>query len=291
MSLTPLDPRALRRHFERAAASFDAHDALHREVEDRLLERVAHFRPEPGRVLDLGCATGSASRGLQALLPGAQVVALDAARGLLARAQARGQPGVHPVCADLRQLPLAGRSVGLVFANLSIGWAGRLEPLFNELRRVLRPGGLLGFSTLGPDSLHELRAAWAAVDDDPHVHRFPDLHDVGDALVRAGFSDPVMDREDIVLTYPGVNALLRELRATGAGNAAVGRRRTLTGKGRMRAMEAAYRPLFTEERCPATFEVVYGLARAPEEGQPIRTHEGDVATFSVESLRSSRRPA
>ena len=251
-------------------------------MEDRLLERLDHFAPEVHRALDLGAGPGRATRALRDALPGAQVVAVDWALALL-------RQGAAPaLCADLRALPVATGSVDLVFSSLAMPWVHDLEGWFGEIRRVLRPGGVWLFSTFGPDTLIELRSAWAAVDKAPHVHLFPDMHDLGDALLRAGFSNPVMDREYLALTYPDVDGLMADLRALGAQNADAGRRRSLTGKGQLAAMKAAYEALSDDERITASHELVFGAALAPQEGQPIRTPDGEVAHFSVESLRKPR---
>ena len=162
-------------------------------------------------------------------------------------------------------MPLADASVDVVYSNLMLQWCDDLDALFAEFRRVLKPRGLLTFSTFGPDTLKELRAAWASVDGHTHVHRFIDMHDIGDALVRAGLSEPVLDVERFTLTYEDVQALMRDLKAIGAHNAAAGRAPGLTGRGRLRAMSAAYERYRSAGRLPASYEVVYGQAwgRAP----------------------------
>lgn len=284
VSLTPLDPVAARRAAERAAPHYVEHAVAQREVEDRLLDRLDHFRPEVRLGLDLGCGPGRALGLLRKRFPESSWVGLDWARGMLET----GTAGPGAVLADLRQLPLAPRRFDLVFSNLALPWVNDLQAAFAEIRRVMRPGGLFLFSTLGMDSLRELRTAWHGLDDTIRVHRFADMHDLGDLLVAGGFRDPVMDREDLVLTYPDVASLLRELRATGSQNVARDRRPGLTGKGRMEAMMQTYGALAVDGRVPLSLELVFGAALAPDEGQPIRTQAGDVAHFSVESLKSQK---
>jgi malonyl-CoA O-methyltransferase len=164
------------------------------------------------------------------------------------------------VCADAQRLPLAEASVDLIYSNLMLQWCNDLDALFAEFSRVLKPGGLLTFSTFGPDTLKELRVAWSSVDSHTHVHRFIDMHDIGDALVRAGLSEPVLDVETFTLTYETTLALMGDLKAIGAHNAAAGRAPGLTGRGRLIAMSAAYERFRTSGRLPATYEVVYGQA-------------------------------
>lgn len=290
MTLTELDRQAVARAFDRAAEAYDDHAVLQREVGSRLLERVDYFQLEPARVLDLGCGTGGCSAGLHERFPGAEIVALDWSDAMLRQALGRsGEQAVQPVRADMHRLPFAPRRFDLVFSNLAVQWSTEEPRLFAEVLRILRPGGLFLFTSFGPDTLYELREAWAAADPRPHVNRFIDMHDVGDALVNAGFRDPVMDMERIVLEYGDVRSLMRELKAIGAGNAARERSTGLTGKGRLRAVEAAYEDFRRGDRYPASYEVIYGAAFGSPEGQPVRTPDGEVATISLESLRQGRK--
>lgn len=285
------DRRAQLRNFNRAAATFAQGDALHREVAARMHERLGYVKLQPARVLDLGCATGAASTGLRALYPKALVVGADFAWNM-ARLAGRPEPWFArvrgasrtAVCADMAALPFAHSSFGLVWSNLALHWLDDPEPALREAHRALELGGLLMFSTLGPDTLKELRAAWeqdreqdgeqdGEQDDaahragdkaDWHVKRFIDLHDIGDLLVRTGFATPVMDMEKVVLTYDTADRLVADLRATGSVNAMRGRRRGLTGKTAQSRMTRRYEASRVAGRLPATFEVVYGHAwKAP----------------------------
>ena len=291
MSLTPLDKHAMRRSFDRAASSYDQHAVLQREVESRLFERLEFRRSEPVTILDLGCGTGSASRLLAGQFQQAMVIALDWSPCMLKQADAENRADsnlvgkVHPLNADMHLLPLAARSVDLVFSNLALQWSYDLPAIFREFRRVMKAQAMLVFTSFGPDTLHELKQAWRAVDDMPHVNDFPDMHDIGDELLAAGFREPVMDTERLTLEYPDVMALMRELKSLGEQNSASRRLRGLTGKKRMAGMLQAYEKFQRDARYPASFEVIYGAAFAPAEGQPVKTPEGDVATFSVDMLR------
>ena len=196
---------------------------------------------------------------------------------------------VARVNADARALPLADASVDVLFSNLCLQWVDDVPALFDEFRRVLRPKGYLAISTFGPDTLRELRAAWSQVDRAAHVSRFADIARIGDALMQAGFRDPVLDAEHFTLTYADAGALMRELKAIGATNADASRARGLTGKSQWRRMLEAYEEFRSDGVLPATYEVIYAHAWAPEPGQPRRTRGGEVATFSVDRLRGSRR--
>lgn len=260
-----IDKRCARRTFGRAADSYDAAAVLQHETGQRMLERLDYVKLQPRRVLDIGCGTGLTTGKLLRRYPKAEVLALDFALPMLARARRRGRWLRRPrcLCGDMDCLPLASHSVDLVFSNAAIQWSADPAAALAEMHRVLRPGGLLMFTSFGPDTLHELRAAWAEVDGLPHVHGFVDMHDYGDMLLGAGMADPVMDVERITLTYADTNSLMRDLKAIGANNAAGARSRGLTGRARLSAFARAYeRFRDADGRLPATYEVVYGHAWA-----------------------------
>ena len=285
----PLDTRHVRHAFGRAAATYTAHAILQHEVEQRLLERLEYMDSEPQRVLDVGCGPGGAALVLRKRWKSAQVVALDLALPMLRRIRSGWLRPLARVNADARALPLADASVDMLFSNLCLQWIDDVPALFDEFRRVMRPRGYLAISTFGPDTLHELRSAWAQVDRAPHVSRFADIARIGDALMQAGFRDPVLDAEHFTLTYADAGALMRELKAIGATNADASRARGLTGKAHWRRMLDAYEAFRTDGVLPATYEVIYAHAWAPESGQPRRGRGGEIATFSVDRLRGSRR--
>ncbi|HEV2539849.1 MAG TPA: malonyl-ACP O-methyltransferase BioC [Frateuria sp.] len=291
MSAFHLDRNRVRRNFARAAASYEQHDALQREVQADLLGRLDFYLQAPERVLDVGAGTGRGTAQLKKRYPKAQVIAVDMAQPMLHAAR-RHQGLLRPfqrVCAEATALPLPDRSVDVLHSNLCFQWIDDLPALFGECVRVLKPGGLLAFSSFGPDTLKELRAAWASVDEHSHVSRFLDMHDVGDAMINAGLRDPVLDVARYTLTYSEPRALLKELKGLGATHADRARERHLTGKSHYRAMLAAYEAMRVDGRIPATWEVVTAHAWGPPPGQARRTPEGEIATFSLSSLRGSRR--
>lgn len=260
-----LDRRAARRSFEHAASTYDSAAALQSEVRGRLLERLDLVTLQPEIVLDLGAATGHASQALRRRFPGARVIALDVAHGMLreSRHQQRFWRRFDPVQADANNLPLADASVDLVFSNLLLQWCDPPDAVFAEVRRVLKPSGLFTFTTLGPDTLKELRAAWHEADRHEHVHRFLDMHDIGDALIRARLAEPVMDVEQLTLTFSDVATLTKELKAIGASNASTHRNTGLTGRRAFASMIHAYERHRRQGKLPATYEVVYGQAWGP----------------------------
>ncbi|HEV2111671.1 MAG TPA: malonyl-ACP O-methyltransferase BioC [Gammaproteobacteria bacterium] len=258
----------VRKAFDRAARDYDAAAVLQRAVGERLLERLELTKMAPERIADLGCGTGRPTRELLRRYPEAQVVGVDLAPNMLKLAGRRPwyapwRKGAHLVCADAAALPLATTSFDLLYASLVLQWCEDLDATLLEWRRLLKHHGLLLFSTLGPDTLKELRAAWSEVDGYNHVNRFLDMHDIGDALIRAGFAEPVMDVERVTLTYDDARGLMRDLKRIGAHNVTAGRGRGLTGRGRMDAMGRAYERWRQDGRLPATYEVVYGTAWAP----------------------------
>lgn len=263
-----VDKRKVRESFERAAASYDQVAVLQREVGERMLERLDLVRTPPRTILDVGAGTGVATAALAKRYRKARVVALDIAHAMLrgARKRAPWFSGMGFVCGDAENLPLAAGRFDLLFSNLTVQWCLDLEATLREFRRVLCPGGLLMFTSFGPDTLRELRESWSRVDGRNHVNAFLDMHDVGDTLMRAGFAEPVMDVETFTLTYEDAYAVMRDLKLMGAHNVTAGRPRGLTGRRRMAAMVAAYEDLRRDGRLPATYEVVYGHAWIPESG-------------------------
>lgn len=285
----PIDRRQVRRAFSRAAPRYGQHARLQREVEDRLLERLEYYTGAPRRVLDVGCGPGRAAAALRRRYRQAQVIALDLAPPMLRRVRRGWLRPIGCVCADAQALPLAEASVDVLFSSLCVQWIDDLPGLFAEFRRVLASGGYLALSTLGPDTLYELRAAWAEVDPAPHVGQFADIARVGDALLAAGFRDPVLDTEHYVLHYADALELMRDLQAIGATNADAGRGRGLMGKQRLRGAIAAYERFRRDGLLPATYEVITAHAFGPEPNQPRRTATGEIASFPLERLRGSRR--
>ncbi|WP_341744179.1 methyltransferase domain-containing protein [Azonexus hydrophilus] len=274
-----VDAAQVGRRFSRIAGVYDRGDFFAREVDRRMQERLDYVRLTPARIVDLGCSRGASLAGLAARFPAAEVLALDNSQAMLVagreprpgwqRLLGLGRRGGQRICGDVERLPLAGGSAGLLWSNLVLHWLDNPLPALAEAHRVLEVGGLLMFSTLGPDTLHELRSAFS--DGYAHTQRFTDMHDLGDMLVECGFSDPVMDMEVITLTYDSVDALFAELRAAGSACAMKARRHGLTPPGRLAAMRQAYERLRSDGRLPATFEVIYGHAW---KARPRQTADG-----------------
>jgi malonyl-CoA O-methyltransferase len=286
MIAVPIDRARVRRHFERAAPGYDRCAALQREITARLLERLDLVRLDPGRVLDAGAGTGGLAGALALRFPAARVIALDFAPAMLAQRWParsalarwlRAGPAGWPVCGDMESMPLAPASVDLVCSNLALQWSSAPPHALAEMQRVLRPGGLLMFSSLGPDSLRELRAVLPA--PAPSVHDFADMHDVGDLLVRTGFADPVMDMEHVTLTYADLASLLRDLRGSGCSSARSDLPRGLRGRAWLARLERGYEAWRRDGRLPLTFEIVYGHAWKPEQARRVAADGRSVVRF------------
>lgn len=268
-----LETRAIRRAFDRASSTYDGSAVLQGQVRQHLLDRLEPVTLNPALILDAGCGTGQAGPPLLKRYRNARLVSVDLSEGMLRRARARRLWLRRPaaVCSDALRLPFADASVDLVFSNLMLQWCSDLDGVLREISRVLRPKGLFSFSTFGPDTLTELRQAWSAADGHVHVSRFLDMHDIGDALIRAGLAEPVLDVDYFSMTYSSVRDLMRDLKAIGASNASGGRNHGLTGRRRLAAVEQTYEARRRDGRLPSTWEVVYGHAWASparRRGQP-----------------------
>lgn len=295
MPLIRPDKQDIRAAFEASADRYDAVAVLQREVASRLLERLELLKMVPQTILDLGSGTGHCSEALARRYPRARVIALDLAESMLHHtrrrfsywARLRNRHGF--IAGDAERLPFADNSFDMLFSNLTVQWCMDLGQTFAEFHRVLKPGGVLFFTTLGPDTLKELRASWAAVDERVHINTFLDLHDVGDAMLRARLAEPVMDMEQITLTYRDSMALMHDLKALGAHNVNPGRNPGLTGPRKLKAVLDAYEQFRRADGLlPATYEVLTGHAwRAATDATPRPAAQGE-ATFSVEQLRGEK---
>lgn len=251
-----------RRSFEQAAQAYDEAAILQREVATRLVERLDYMLIEPSVVLDAGVGTGYCTLDLVQRYPNAQVIALDIAQAMLEQTRSKLplNKSVNYLACDVEKIALADNSVDLVISSLTVQWSNDYLKAFSELKRVLKPGGCILFTSFGPDALKELRHCWYKVDSDQHVNSFIDMHHIGDALLQAGFENPVMDNETITITYKDVYQIMRDLKTIGAHNVLNGRRHSLTGKNRLQAMIAEYETFRNDGVLPMSYEIVYGHA-------------------------------
>ena len=275
------DRRSVARAFAKAADTYTAADFLHGEIRAGIVERLDLVQLAPAVVLDLGAGPPAATAEILTRFPAAQGLAVDVTPTML---------GVEPqrwarVCADAGRLPLPDASVDLVVASMLLPWCSDPAGVLAEIRRVLRFPGLLAFATLGPDSLRELRASWPQPDSAAHTLYFADMHNLGDALVRAGFAEPVVDAHALTVSYRALERGIADLRAVGAANLNPARRLSLTGRGRWQAMTGAYETRRTKDGVlPVTLEILYGLAWSGESAQRFVAPGGEI-DFPVSRLR------
>jgi len=258
-----LDKAAVKKSFNRCASQYDSSAVLQEEVLSRLMERLDYIKLEPELILDLGCGTGAAVRPLHKRYKKAKVMALDMADEMLAITKKKY--GLFDskwlLNADMERLPLKDDCIDLLFSSLALQWSNDLEQGFKEFKRVGRQGGLIMFSTFGSNTLKELRDSWASVDASPRVHNFLDMHDVGDLMLSAGLSQPVVDMDEIRMEYASFSDLLADLKLIGATNADKGRPRGLLTAAKLNRLKQAYEEIaYHDNVYSATYEVVYGHA-------------------------------
>jgi len=269
MSQQKISKRKVRRAFDRAADSYDAAAVLQQEVCSRLLEKLEYIKLSPRLILDAGVGTGEAVAPLMKRYKKSRLVVLDLSERMLAKATHHGSLLHKPelVCADIEHLPFCEDSFELIFSSLTLQWCNDLQATMADILRVLKPGGLLMFSTFGPDTLKELRSCWSQIDDAVHVNEFTDMHDVGDGLLQAGFADPVMEAETITVNYETIDKLMADLRGIGANATAEGGRAGLTAPSVLKKLRQAYESYRVDQMLPASYEVVYGHAWKPAAGE------------------------
>lgn len=278
-----LKPADVAAAFDAVVATYDEAAVVARHTADELLARLEVLAQTPHTVLDAGCGTGYALGSLRALYPQAELIGVDVSAKMVAHAR-KAHPRERIERMDLHGLDLPTESVDMVFCNQVLPWCFDSEAVMAEFRRILRPGGVVHFATLGPDTLKELRRALPASEERVHVHYFFDMHDVGDALARAGFAEPVMDMERLALTYGDLAGLRRDLRGSGSVNLARGRPRGSMGKARFRAFMRALESGRVDGRLPLSFELVYGQAFATQMRPQKMLADGQIAV-PFENLR------
>ncbi len=274
----------VQRSFNQASRDYDSAAFVQRETADRLFERLQYVTMQPKTILDLGCGTGYLTQKLAEEYPQAQLTGADVAPGMLNVAQTRCA-NADWCCADAVALPFASQSFDLITSNLMLQWIDDIGRVFVEVRRLLRPGGLFMFTTKGPDTLKELRYAWAEVDNQVHVSDFIDMHDLGDALVHAQFADPVMDSTILTIQYQRVLNLLHDLKTIGAHNLDQQRARGLMGRKKFQRFMDAYESLRQDNKVPATYEIIFGQAWAGEGPVGYRADEEGNVTIPLSQLR------
>jgi malonyl-CoA O-methyltransferase len=291
--LNQLDEKKIAFRFNKAAHRYDSAAVLQRTVGNALLKRLEGIRLWPQTILDLGCGTGHFTPFLKKAYSSASIIGFDQSTGMLKRAQEKneGVSKMYWLAGQAESLPFSDHSVELIYSNLMLHWSVDFQEALNELSRVLKPGGLLLFSIVGADTLKELRYCWSQVDDNSHVHVFPDMHDLGDALLQTAFTDPVMDVEYFTLLYSSAFFLMKDLKALGVQNLSIDRHRGLTAKKSLQTLIQSYETFRNSaEKLPATWEIIYGHAWAPlEMTDKVGVNEIKIAVDSIGGLGSASR--
>ena len=244
----------IRSTFNDAASNYDDNAFLQSEIANRLAEKLKVISIKPQTIIDLGSGTGLLSNKTAEIFPNANLICVDFAQQSLLENHQNLK-----VCANAYELPFASNSVDFIVSNLMMQWCPDLKALFNECFRVLKPEGLILFTTFGPDTLKELKRSWSAVDSSAHVNNFIDMHDIGDQMLQSGFQSPIMEMENITLTYEKVLDLMHDLKSIGAQNVG-SRSKALTGKTKFKKMIEMYESYRSDGKLPATYEVIYGHA-------------------------------
>ncbi len=262
--------------FRRAAPSFEERSVIAPLAAEELIDRLAVVRKTPARILDIGAGTGRTTRQIAQRYPDAEIIAVDVCSAMFEqwpRARrtlsslfglGRHHSGPHRVVADAANLPLADASMDFVVSNLALPCCDP-ERFMAEVARVLTPGGVVMFTTVGPDTLRELAQAWESAGEAARLTPFPDMHDLGDIMLKAGLADPVVDMDMLTITHRHLVDLWADLRGTGSRCLRLDRTVTLTGRGTFRRVQEA----LDAQRDDAgllrtTVELVHGHAFAPE---------------------------
>lgn len=277
-----IDKNKVKISFGNAAPSYDAAAIVQKEILARLLEKLETLAVKSNRVLDIGSGTGLVTDKLSVISAAEMLVSMDLALPMLQFAkQQQSASGLYNICGDAEALPFKENSFDLIFSASTLQWCNDIGRVFDDCLRLLRPGGLLMFSTFGPDTLHELRTCFAKAELDKRVNSFIDMHLLGDGLLQQGFSDPVMEVDRIQLLYEEPAQLLRDLKLVGAtNNNSHERSRGLLSKRKLnRALDYYKEFLLPNKKYPASYEVIYGHAwkrekhdvntNSPSSWQPI----------------------
>jgi len=263
--MSQTEKNRIQKHFDAKAICYETSAVLQRNVCKELLERLDLTSLKPDVVLDVGCGTGWGTQDLLKKYKNAKIISLDLSPEMLKQTKSKGSWLRKPqlICADAEDIPLEDESVDLIFSSLMLQWCD-YKKVFAEFKRILKPDGLLMFSSFGPDTLKELKQSWAQVDNHAHVNEFTDMHDLGDALIHAGLAEPVMDMDLLTLTYNDAISVMKDLKAIGANTILKNQQKDaeqgLVTPAKLKRVVAHYEQFRRDGIIPASYEVVYGHA-------------------------------
>ena len=274
----------IQKHFDAKADFYESSAVLQKEVCERMLERLHLVKMQPQRILDVGAGTGWGVQGLMQHYRSAQVIALDLSPAMLKRSKSKGGWLRKPklICSDAESMAVADNSVDIIFSSLMLQWCDA-EKVFADFFRILKPGGLVMFSSFGPDTLKELRYSWQQVDDKVHVNDFVDMHELGDSLLTTGFAEPVMDMDIMTLTYKDAKNVMIDLKNIGANTPMKNADHGLITPRKFQRVLDAYEKFRVEDVVPATYEVVYGHAWKAESSAQKKTEKE--VSFSLSEFK------
>lgn len=277
--------------FDKIAKNYDAFSVLQQSVASMLIERLLPMQVSPKKIIDVGCATGFGLLLLEDKFKETDVLGLDISKKMLHYAQKRGKwlRKRQVMCADANDMPIHSASVDMIFCNLLFPYIHDCRKILKEILRILRPGGLLVFSSLGPDSLQEIRRSWANIDDDPHVKTFLDIHDVGDSLLAEGFVEPILEIENFQFNFSDTQKMFAELRGLGFRNEDSQRFSFLTSKRRWQRFLEQLLLLKQNQKIPLTFEIILAHAWKPEQEKVKHKKVRGEISIPISQLKLNKR--
>lgn len=261
MTLNVVEKKRVAQSFDRAAPYYNRMALLQKRIGYELLGKLELKKLSCQKILDVGCGTGFCIEQLSHCCELSTYTALDIALGMLQVARSRLGKEVIYICAEAESIPLADHQFNVVISNLALQWCPNLDLVLSELNRILKPGGLLAFTTFGAETLNELREAWRVVDNFNHVNRFTGVKDIERSMKETGFDQCIIESQSLAIQYPSVIELMQELKGVGAHNVTCGRSRSLTGKGKIFQMIAAYEAMQSDKRIIANYQAIYAIGR------------------------------
>lgn len=281
----PLDFKAITKARLMASDTYVKAAIAQHAIADALLQRCQIMRKPPQKILEIGAADGYLSKKLLSTYPEAEVIAVDPCSELLQQSQ-NGLLEKHPkiIIADADTYPFAERGFDLIISNLFLHWLPNPQQSLKIWKSLLQDDGILLFTTLGPDTLCELKQCFSGLENYSHTHKFTDMHLIGDWLLAAGYTDPVMDVDIWKLTYDNLSRLFMDLKQTGSQCASLNRPQGLYGINKWRQMSNNYLALADKDGLlPATLEVIF--AHAVNSKLQSNTNSSSEATFPIDLLR------